>query len=117
MPSDQPFIHETESAIFTINNHQLSNPSKDPEAVVIAALDAGIGSVLCKSCNREYPVSQLQKEPVGHGSSPFNLKTSKKGGALKNLFTKKQKLPGMSGGVCFKCPKGHELIAVRTWMT
>jgi len=112
------FIHETDSAKFVLDQYSISDDQKEPVYAVINALESGVGSVLCKACNQEYQADQLTKEPIGHGTSPFNLNTNhKKGGFFKNLFSRKQKLPGMSGGVCFKCPKGHELISARTWMT
>ena len=117
MPENK-FIHETESAKFILDKSSIPNNQKESVYAVITALESGVGSVLCKQCNREYPVSQLQKEPIGHGSSPFKTNlTQKKGGIIKKLFSPKQKLPGMYGGVCFKCPKGHELISAKTWMS
>jgi len=116
--SEEKFIHDTESAKFVFDKSSIPDDQKDPVYTVITALESGIGTVLCKACNQEYQADQLVKEPIGHGTSPFNLNTNqKKGGFFKNLFSRRQKLPGMSGGVCFSCPNGHELVSARTWMT
>lgn len=116
--SENNFIHDTPAAKFILDKSSIPDDQKEPVYIVITALESGIGIVLCKKCNQEYQANQLQKEPIGHGTSPFKTDlTQKKGGILTRLFSRRQKLPGMYGGVCFRCPKGHELISARTWMT
>ena len=116
--SENTFIHETASAKFILDKSSIPDDQKEPVYAVITALESGIGAVICKACNQEYQANQLVKEPIGHGTSPFKTNlTQKKGGIFARLFSRKQKLPGMSGGVCYRCPKGHELISARTWMT
>ena len=70
------------------------------------------GYAYCKLCQKTYQADQLNSITVGHGKTPF----SKKGG-IKNLFSKKRKMPGMFGGTGYECPEGHELIAMVTWRT
>ncbi len=114
----EKFVHETDSAKFIFDKSSIPDDQTESVYAVITALESVVGSVLCKACNQKYPVAQLTKESIGHGSNPFKTNlTQKKGGFLKNLFSRRQKLPGMYGGVCYRCPHGHELISARTWMT
>jgi hypothetical protein len=78
-------------------------------------IEKGKGVVYCKACKRYYEAKKLKRVAVGHGESPFSV--SVKGREwLRNLFKKKQRLP-LYGGKGYRCPEGHELIAVVTWRT
>ena len=98
------------------------DPIKIPEKydyfsfIALDLLEAGKGSVKCKLCNTTYQPHQLKPITVGHGRSPFNLNPELKGGVLKKLFGKKRN-PPLFGGKGYKCPQGHELIAMITWQT
>lgn len=74
------------------------------------------GSAYCKICQKTYRANQLKPVTVGHGNSPFSVNLKKKGG-IKNLFSRKTKMPGMYGGKGYACPEGHELISMITWRT
>ena len=84
--------------------------------IALDLIDAGIGSALCKSCNRTYLADQLKSIKVGYGGSPFDIKIEKKG-VIKRLFTKKRKPPTMYGGKGYDCPEGHNLLSVIIWKT
>ena len=84
--------------------------------VAIQLLDSGKGQATCRLCHKTYPADQLTKFPIGAGDSPFNVRL-KPEGVLKRLFQRKRRMPGMFGGKGFRCPAGHELIAVTTWIT
>ena len=74
------------------------------------------GSAYCKICQKTYQANQLNPINIGHGKTPFSVKLKEKGG-IKNLFTRKRKMPGMFGGKGYACPEGHELISMITWRT
>lgn len=80
--------------------------------IVMDLIIAGKGSVVCKNCGKRYPSNQLDAYTVGPGDATFKAATAK-----KNLFRKKPKLPGMQGGKGYKCPRGHTLIFMVTWIT
>jgi len=84
--------------------------------VALDLITAGYGSATCNPCCKTYTAIELKPITVGHGKSPFNVNLKKKGG-LRNLFTRKQKMPAMFGGKGYQCPEGHELIAMITWRT
>ena len=86
------------------------------EYIALDLIDAGIGSALCKTCNKTYLARQLKSIKVGCGQSPFDIKREKKG-VINRLFTKKRKLPTMWGSKGYDCPVGHNLISVITWKT
>ena len=107
-------------------NHLLSSsdePIKIPRKygcfgyIALDLIKGGKGSITCKICNKVYQPDQLKSITVGHGKSPFSVNLNTKGGIIKRLFGKRQKLPGMFGGRGYKCPQGHELIAMITWRT
>ena len=62
--------------------------------VALDLLDQKNGSIICKSCNKTYPSEQLKPTIVGHGKNPLSINSTEKGG-IKNVFKRKQKLPGM----------------------
>ena len=82
--------------------------------VVLDLINTGIGTVTCEICKKIYAVGQLTEFVIGHGKSPFDIKQKRKGGF--RLFGKR-KNPSMFGGKGYKCPAGHELIAIETWKT
>ena len=71
--------------------------------IALHLIDTGIGSALCKTCNKTYLVGQLKPIKVGCGGNPFDIKREKKG-VIKRLFTKKRKPPTMWGGKGYDCP-------------
>ena len=107
-------------------NHLLSSsddPIKIPKKygcfgyIALDLIREAKGSVTCKICNKIYQPDQLKSTTVGHGKSPLSLNFKMKGGIIKRLFGKRQRLPGMFGGRGYKCSQGHELIAMITWRT
>ena len=84
--------------------------------VALDLIDQSKGSVYCKLCQKIYRSDQLNPITVGHGKTPFSVELKKKGG-IRNLFSRKGKMPGMFGGKGYACPEGHELIARVTWRT
>ena len=83
--------------------------------VLLELIDAGRVTVACKVCDKMYDANQLKQFAIGHGKSPFYVKTGMKGG-VKRIFAKKRRIP-MFGGKGFKCPEGHKLISMETWRT
>jgi hypothetical protein len=79
-------------------------------------IDSGTGLVTCKKCNKIYKASQLIPFALGAGKSPFKLNIDIKF-SLRNLFRRRKRNPSMSGGQGYRCPAGHELIAMITWRT
>lgn len=84
--------------------------------IALDLIEAGKGSITCKICGKIYKADKLKAITVGHGKSPFNVNLKKKGG-LRNLFTRKQKMPAMFGGKGYRCSEGHDLISIITWRT
>ena len=102
-------IYRTDSATFEFDE-------EDIPFIILEFLKTGRGSVTCKTCNSTYQANELFPVAIGHGTSPFSVNLKQRGG-IKRLFQKKQRLPGMFGGRGYKCPKGHELISMVTWIT
>jgi len=86
------------------------------EFIALDLIDAGIGSALCKTCNKTYRAGQLKPIKVGYGGSPFDIKREKKG-VIERLFAKKRKPPTIYGGKGYECPLDHNLISVIIWKT
>ena len=84
--------------------------------IALDLIDAGIGSALCKTCNKTYLAGQLKSIKVGYGGSPFDIKREKKG-VIKSLFTKKRKPPEIYGFAGYTCPADHQLLTVMTFKT
>ena len=84
--------------------------------IALDLINDGEGSVLCKTCSKQYPSNQLETFTVGPDDASIKTLTGKKKG-LKGLFRKRPKPFGMYGGKGYKCPEGHELIFMRTWIT
>jgi hypothetical protein len=84
--------------------------------VAVQLLENGRGHATCHLCNKTYPANQLTKFPIGAGDSPFNVRI-KPEGMLKCLFRRKRPMPGMFGGKGFRCPVGHDLISITTWIS
>ena len=85
--------------------------------VILKLIEENKGSITCKTCNETYESDQLKQITVGHGTSPFKTTIKRKGGIMKRLFAKREKRMGRFGGTGYQCPKGHELIAMQTWVT
>jgi hypothetical protein len=98
------------------DNFQVPPDNRVFRYVAVQLLENGKGYATCKLCNKIYPADQLTKFPIGAGDSPFNVRI-KPEGILKRLFQRMRRMPGMFGGKGFRCPGGHELIAVTTWIT
>jgi hypothetical protein len=85
--------------------------------IVVDLLGKDKGFVFCKDCQKTYLAEELQSIPTGFGESPLTVKLFRKGGILRKIFGRKTKRVGMMGGKRFECPKGHELIAMITWIS
>ena len=84
--------------------------------IALDLINAGEGSVTCKNCGKRYRCNELEDFTTGPDETTFKVNTGKKGG-FKNLFRKKLKPFGMYGGKGYKCPEGHELIFMISWIT
>ncbi len=117
--------HNVDEAIQILGliSSSFDDPIKIPEEydyfgfIALDLISEGIGSVKCRTCSKTYQPGQLKSITIGHGKSAFSINLKKKGGIIKRLFGKRQKLPGMFGGKGYRCPQGHELIAMITWRT
>jgi hypothetical protein len=111
-------VSELQNLLSSASLDQINIPERYNYAAYITLdlITDNKGTVLCKLCNKEYQPNELQSISVGHGTSPFSINFKRKKGGITQLF-KKQKLPGMFGGKGFICSKGHELLAIQTWMT
>jgi hypothetical protein len=85
--------------------------------IAIDLLEQGKGQVFCKPCGRAYEPRSLSLFPIGFGKSPFDVTGVPHNSFFNRLFSRKRRMPGMFGGKGFRCPAGHELIAVTTWIT
>jgi hypothetical protein len=81
--------------------------------VTLDLINAGKGTVACKSCDKTYKPGQLKPITIGYGESPFSIKPQPK---ERRFFRKKQN-PSALGGKGYQCPKGHEQISMITWRT
>jgi hypothetical protein len=85
--------------------------------IAIDLLEQGKGQVFCKPCGRAYEPKSLSLFPIGFGKTPFDVTGVPHNSFFKRLFRRKRRNLGMFGGKGFRCPAGHELIAVTTWIT
>lgn len=117
--------HKVDEAIQILDFISISSdsPIETPKVydyfgyIALDLMGEGKGSARCKTCNQTYKPDDLKPTVLGHGESPFSVNLKKKGGIIKSLFGKKQRLPAMFGGKGYQCPQGHELISMVTWMT
>lgn len=84
--------------------------------IVLDLIKAGKGHAYCKVCKETYDSNQLSSRPLGFGKTPFSIDFREKGGIIKRLFGKKQRITGR-GGEAYDCPNGHELIGMITWIS
>ena len=84
--------------------------------IVLDLIKADKGHGYCKVCKEMYAPNQLTSRPLGFGKSPFSINPEEKGGMIKRLFGKKQRITGR-GGEAYDCPNGHELIGMITWIS
>jgi hypothetical protein len=103
---------QPETATLSIEEHRYFG------FIALDLINDGEGSALCKTCNKQYRSNQLNAFTVGPDETTFKVNTRKKGG-FKSLFRKKPKPKpiGLSGGKGVKCPEGHELIFMISWIT
>ena len=87
------------------------------EFVTVELLEQGNGQVFCKLCGRAYEPGSLSLFPIGFGKSPFDVTGISPESFFKRIFRRKRRLPGMFGGKGFRCPAGHDLISITTWIT
>lgn len=85
--------------------------------VTLDLLDKGKGSAFCKMCKQEYQAPELHPFTIGLGDNPLAVNLERKGGFFKRFLRGRSTRIGMSGGKGFKCPEGHELLALITWIT
>jgi hypothetical protein len=85
--------------------------------VAVELLEQGKGQIFCKPCSRAYVPESLSLFPIGFGKSPFDVASVPPESFFKRLFQRKRRNTSMFGGKGFRCPAGHELIAVTTWIT
>ena len=83
--------------------------------VVLDLIRAGKGHAYCRACKEMYDPGQLTSVSLGFGKSPFEVNLKEKGGIIRRLFRRKKRICGR-GGEGYLCPKGHELIAMITWI-
>lgn len=84
--------------------------------IALDLINAGEGSAFCKNCGKQYRFNQLEGFTVEPDKSTFKGATAKNR-RFKNLFRKRPKLPGMYGGMLYRCPSEHILIYMQTWTT
>jgi len=112
-------IDDTEQLLKLINFDHLKviEIPEEPAYFDYIALDlmrSGYGTVFCNTCNQTYSAGQLKAVTTGAGKNPLTIQIKKKG-VLKRIFSKKRKLPSISGGISYFCPEDHNLISVITW--
>jgi hypothetical protein len=82
----------------------------------LALLASNKGSVFCKACGRDYRASELKSFSVGAGENPLKVMVGYQESLLKRIFGREKRVP-LFGGRRYRCPEGHELIALVTWRT
>ena len=87
------------------------------DIIAVELLEQGKGQVFCKPCGRAYQSGSLSLFPIGFGKSPFDVTGVPHVSFFRRLFHRKRRMPGMFGGKGFRCPAGHDLISVTTWIT
>ena len=80
--------------------------------IALDLIKSSEGYAFCKNCEQNYSFNQLEAFTVGPDGATFKAAPGK-----KNLFRRKPKPFGMYGGKGYKCPEGHELIFMITWIT
>jgi hypothetical protein len=75
--------------------------------LILVLLASNKGSVLCKTCGREYQASELASFPVGAGESPLKVKVGYPGSLLKRILGRGKRMP-LFGGKGYRCSRGHE---------
>jgi len=75
------------------------------------------GSVFCKVCQKTYPAKEVLFHRIGFGDNPLAVNQFRKGGILGRIFGRKIKRVRMMGGKGFRCPEGHELSSMITWIS
>ena len=84
--------------------------------IVLDLIKADKGHAYCNTCKEMYDSNELTSRPLGFEKSPFSINLERKGGMMKRLFGKKQRITGR-GGEAYDCPNGHELIGMITWIS
>ena len=84
--------------------------------ISLELIDSGTGQVTCKKCDQKYSSSELIPFEIGAGKNPLKPNIEIKW-SLRNLLRRRKRNPSMTGGYGYKCPAGHELIAMVTWRT
>jgi hypothetical protein len=84
--------------------------------IVLDLIKADKGHAYCRVCKEMYDSNQLTSRPLGFGKSPFEVNLEEKGGMIKRLFGKKQRIMGR-GGEAYDCLNGHRLISMITWIS
>jgi hypothetical protein len=99
------------------SDHSIKMPREQNRFAYLALdlIEQGKGVVYCKACKRYYEAKELKRVVVGHGENPFSVNLKGRGW-LRKLFRKTQRSP-LFGGEGYRCPEGHELIGLVTWMT
>lgn len=105
------------------------------DIVALELIDKGLGTVICKHCDKTYPAAELKSIKVGHGRTPFEENGHGKNNGLKlraifsmnwirvavdnikSPFHKRNSNPPMFGGKGYACSNDHELITLVTWRT
>jgi hypothetical protein len=105
------------------------------DIIALELIDKGLGSVICRKCDKTYPAAELKPIKIGHGRTPFEENAHGKNNGLKlraifsknwirvavdnikNPFRKRNSNPPMFGGKGYACPNDHELITLVTWRT
>jgi hypothetical protein len=84
--------------------------------IVLDLIKADKGHAYCRVCKEMYDSNQLTSRPLGFGKSPFEVNLEEKGGMIKRLFGKKQRIMGR-GGEAYDCSEHHVLISMITWIS
>ena len=85
--------------------------------VIIALLEKCEGQVFCKRCGQAYEPASLSQFPLGAGKSPFDVARALHINFIDSLFRRKRRMTSMLGGKGYRCPAGHQLIFMLTWIT
>jgi hypothetical protein len=106
--------HSVDHAIFAFEIRDLTDPAIS-SYTALQLLDSGEGQATCLLCRKTYAAEELMRFQIGAGDSPFNVRNIP-WGIRDRLFGSNRLKPGIFSGKGFKCPGGHRLISMITWM-
>lgn len=109
------YCNTKDHAIFAFETQELTDPAIS-NYTALQLLDSGEGQATCLLCRKTYAAEHLTRFVIGAGDSPFKV-PYRPAGIRDSLFGSKRRMHSMLGGKGYRCPAGHQLISMITWVT